>query len=292
MTRLLLTGASGQLAQALRPELESLGELIALDHAGLDLNDPDAIRARLRHHKPDVVVNAGAYTAVDRAESEPELAFNINAVAPGILAEETARLGAVLIHYSTDYVFDGQSTTPYREEDPTQPLNVYGETKLAGEEALAAASERWTVLRVSWLYDTRGHNFLQTMLRLAQNHPELRIVDDQIGAPTWVHTVARATRTVIQAHLDGSTEASGLYHLPAGGQTTWCRFAQAIFELAGLEQTPRVVPIPTSDYPTPAQRPAWSVLSGTRIHQQLGIVLPDWNVQLEEAFATAHDRNT
>lgn len=284
MTRILMTGAAGQLAHALRPELEDLGELIAFGRDALDLADPDVIRAQLREHRPDVIVNAGAYTAVDRAESEPELAFAVNAVAPGVLAEEAALLGAPLIHFSTDYVFDGRASAPYREEDPTGPLNVYGETKLAGEEAIQAAGDRWTILRVSWLYDTRGHNFLQTMLRLAQNHPELRIIDDQTGAPTWVETLAGATRTLIEAHLSNHPHATGLYHLPSGGQTTWCRFARAIFDLADLEQTPRVVAIPTSEYPTPATRPAWSVLSGERIRDRLGIALPDWHEQLKAAF--------
>lgn len=265
----------------LEHSLAPLGELRAYDRAGLDLAQPDAIVARVREAKPQLIVNAAAYTAVDRAESEPELAMQVNGTAPGILAEEAKRAGALLVHYSTDYVFDGRKDGPYVEDDAPNPLGVYGRTKLAGERAIQASGCRHLILRTSWVYGLRGKNFLLTMLRLAQERPELRVVDDQFGAPTWCRHIATAT-----AHLAESACAAddgGLYHMTAAGSTSWCGFAREILAARGIA-TP-VVPIATREYPTPARRPANSVLSSARLAARYGLRLPDWPVSLRACLS-------
>ena len=272
--RILLTGRDGQVGSALGRALAPLGEVIALARAELDLGDADAIRRVVRAANPDTIVNAAAYTAVDKAESEREAAFAVNAVAPGVLAEEAKRNGALLAHYSTDYVFDGTKPSPYVEEDTPDPINVYGASKLAGEQAVAASGCRYLILRTSWVYGPRGRNFPLTMLRLARERPELRVVDDQVGAPTSSLAIARATA---QALRPG---AHGLYHLSAAGKTTWCGFARAILARAGIA-TP-VVAIRTEDYPTPARRPLNSRLDGSRLRADFGIELPTWEEQLAE----------
>jgi dTDP-4-dehydrorhamnose reductase len=233
-----------------------------------------------------LIVNAGAYTAVDRAESEVALAQAVNARAPGILAEEAKRLGALLIHYSTDYVFDGKRTTPYPEDAPTAPLNVYGATKLEGEQAIAATGGHALVLRTSWVYGLRGRNFLLTVRRLAAERDELAIVADQIGVPNWSRALAEATVRAIVAGLPALAERSGVYHLSATGQATWHEFAQAI---VGDVARPRVVPITTAEYPTPARRPAFGVLDTERFETTFGFGLPEWREVLARCVTSPVD---
>ena len=279
--RILLTGKNGQVGYELERSLQGLGEIIALDRSQMDLANLDQVRDVIRAIKPDLIINPAAYTAVDKAESEPELAMRINGEAPGVMAEEAKKLGAAMIHYSTDYVFDGSKTTPYVETDPTCPINVYGTTKLAGEQAIQAAGIPHLILRTSWVYGMRGKNFLLTMLRLAQERDELRIVADQHGAPTWCRTIADTTAHIV-AQAQGAHDAqqwwqqrSGIYHLTAQGQTTWYGFTQAILENATIPKKPVLTPIATRDYPLPAKRPGYSVMSCERLMATF-CGLPDW----------------
>jgi dTDP-4-dehydrorhamnose reductase len=298
--RVLLTGARGQLGADLARELEGRAELLAHDRASLDLAKPEEIAARIREARPAVILNAAAYTAVDRAETDVDAARAVNAAAPGIIAAEAKRIGALLVHYSTDYVFDGTKAAPYVETDPTAPLNVYGRTKLAGEQAVAASGCDHAVLRTSWVYAPHGKNFMLTMLRLAQAHKELRVVDDQRGAPTSSRQLARATLHLLAGNdravplgprdFDRVREASGVYHATAAGETTWFGFAREIFDAwskrpGNVFAVPRVIAIPSSDYPTPARRPANSVLSSERLAETFGVRLPSWRDGLEEALS-------
>lgn len=287
--RILITGGNGQLGWELARAFAPMGEVFAFDRAGLDLSDPDALRTRCRELRPALLVNAGAYTAVDKAESEPELAMRINGEAPGILAEEANRLGAPLIHYSTDYVFDGNATVPYREDDATAPQSVYGRTKLAGEQAVTGVAKQYLVIRTSWLYGNRRQNFMLTMLRLARERDELRVVADQIGSPTWVRPVGDTTASCVTAT---STAARinippGIYHLAAAGQTSWHGFASAILDGTADEprRAARAIAITTADYPTPTKRPAYSVLSLTKLQAASGIQPIDWREQLAGCLA-------
>jgi dTDP-4-dehydrorhamnose reductase len=277
--RILLTGRNGQVGWELERALAPLGEIIATDRATLELADPDAIRRVAREAKPELIVNAAAYTAVDQAESEPELAMRINAVAPGVLAEEAQRLGAWLIHYSTDYVFDGSSKRPYVEGDATNPINAYGRSKLAGEQAIAASGARHLILRSSWVYGQRRRNFLLAILQRAQSGAPLRVVDDQIGAPTWCRQIAEATARIVA----GRSDVGGIYHLSAGGETTWCGFARAIVALAGIDAEVR--PIATAEFPTAAERPRYSVLDCAKLARDFGAALPDWRDGLGRCMA-------
>ena len=279
---ILLTGADGQLGVELARLLRGQGDVVAARRATLDLADPDAIVAAVRGAKPALIVNAAAYTAVDLAEKEPALARAVNARAPGILAEEAKRIGAVLIHYSTDYVFDGARTTPYPEEAPANPLNVYGASKLDGERAIAATGARAVTFRTSWVYGLSGKNFLLTIRRLAGERDELRIVADQIGVPNWSRTLAEATARVVAAGMPALAERAGLYHLSSTGQASWYEFARAI---VGEVARPRVIPIPTSEYPTPARRPAYGVLATGRFQEVFGFALPDWRDALQRCVA-------
>ena len=285
--RILLTGRDGQVGHELARTLAPLGELTAFDRAGLDLSDPDALVAACRALRPGLIVNAAAYTAVDRAQTEPERALAINGRAPGILAEQARRLGALLVHYSTDYVFDGKKRTPYVESDAVAPLNEYGRSKLAGERAIAASGCRHLVFRTSWVYGPRGRNFLLTMLSLAATRDELRIVGDQRGAPTSSTFLAEATVRALAA-IPAQGIASGIYHLSASGTTTWAQFARAIFARTaprpGL-RPPRVIPIRTEEYPTPAPRPAYSVLSHRKFRAAFGFVPTRWEAQLQACIA-------
>ena len=280
---ILLTGADGQVGFELQRLLAASGEIVSTDRRTLDLSDPDAIVAVVRRVKPALIVNAAAYTAVDRAETEPDLARAINAHAPRILAEEAKRSSAVLVHYSTDYVFDGKRTTPYPEEAPTAPLNVYGSTKLEGEQAIAATGARAIVLRTSWVYGLRGKNFLLTMRRLAAEREVLSVVADQIGVPNWSRTLADATGRIVAAGLPSLAERSGLYHLSCTGQASWYDFARAIL---GDGPTPRINAIATADYPTPARRPAYGVLATSRFESTFGFALPHWRDALAECLAS------
>jgi dTDP-4-dehydrorhamnose reductase len=284
--RILVTGKNGQLGWELAGAFASRGEVFAFDRDELNLADADAIRRCCEKIKPSLILNAGAYTAVDRAEQEPDLAMQINGVAPRVLAEEANRLGAALVHYSTDYVFSGDAVTPYAEGDPTSPQNVYGKTKLEGEQAVRDVADRFLVFRTSWVYAARRQNFLLTMLRLAKEREELRVVADQIGAPTWVRTLADFTRAAV-ADDATLTIADGIYHLSANGRTSWHGFAEAIFNAVpdANRVAKRVLPISTQDFPAPAKRPAFSVLSNDKIESATKRRVPDWQDQLAACAA-------
>ena len=279
--RILITGRNGQLGWALERAFATAGDVLSFDHDALNLADADAIRRCCDAVKPTLILNAGAYTAVDRAEQEPDLAMQINGAAPRVLSEEANRLGATLIHYSTDYVFSGDATVPYVEEDLTAPQNIYGKTKLAGERAVCEVADHFLVFRTSWVYAARRQNFLLTMLRLAREREELRVVADQIGSPTWVQTLADVSRAAIDK--DGRLKiAEGIYHVSAGGRTSWHGFAEAIFAaIADVSRiVKRVTPITTEDFPTPAKRPVFSVLSNQKIELAMDMRVPDWQQQL------------
>lgn len=286
MTRILLTGKTGQVGYELERSLQGLGEIIALDRSQMDLANLAQVRDVIRSVKPNLIINPAAYTAVDKAESEPELAMRINGEAPGVMAEEAKKLGAAMIHYSTDYVFDGSKSTPYVETDPTCPINVYGATKLAGEQAIQAAGIPHLILRTSWVYGMRGKNFLLTMLRLAQERDELRIVADQHGAPTWCRTIADTTAHIVALGKNAQDapawwqERSGIYHLTAQGQTTWFGFTQAILESAAIAKKPVLTPITTQEYPLPAKRPIYSSMSCECLIKTF-CDLSDWEVALK-----------
>lgn len=273
--KILLTGASGQVGYELQRSLQGLGEVIAVDRARMDLADLDQVRSVVRAVRPNLIVNPAAYTAVDKAESEPALARTINALAPAVLAEEAKALGAAMVHYSTDYVFDGTREGAYVETDQPNPVSVYGRTKLEGEQAIAAAGIPHLILRTSWVYGMRGKNFLLTMLRLASEREELRVVNDQHGAPTWSRTIAEITSLVLaRSPEQGWWERnSGIYHLTSAGTTTWFQFATAIMEQA--QRDCRLIPIKSEEYPQPAARPANSSLNCEKLTRQV-ITLPEW----------------
>lgn len=280
--KLLLLGGNGQVGRELRRSLPALGEAIVATRDGVDadlaadFDAPDALVELVQRIAPDVVVNAAAHTAVDKAESEPDVAFRANALGPAALAQGCAAIDALLVHYSTDYVFDGGASRPYREDDATAPLGVYGASKLAGEEMIRASGARHVILRTAWVYAAHGKNFLHTMLRLAGERDELRVVADQVGAPTPAAWIADATARIVAQGVP----ASGIWNLVAAGATSWHGFAEAIMEdalAAGLlERRPRVLPITTADYPTPARRPAYSVLDTAKLRSDFGIAPPDW----------------
>lgn len=296
MSKILLLGANGQVGQELRRSLAPLGEVVATTRSGelpdggrceaLDVSELDAIAALIERVGPDVVVNATAHTAVDRAEDEPEAAFRANAEAPARIAQACAARDAALLHYSTDYVFDGSGTRPYREDDATAPLGVYGASKLAGEQAIAASGASHLILRTAWVYATHGANFLRTMLRVGAERDELRVVADQVGSPTPAWLIADVSARILQQGL----AESGVRHLVAGGETTWHGFAEAIFERAYAQgliaRKPVVHPIATADYPTRARRPAYSVLDTARLRGEFGLELPDWRAALDRTLST------
>jgi dTDP-4-dehydrorhamnose reductase len=283
--KILLTGASGQVGHELRRSLAGLGDVCAPGRGELDLERPDQLRERVRTLQPQLIVNAAACTAVDRAEAEAETAWRVNAEAPGILAREAARIGAAMIHYSTDYVFDGAKQGAWREDDPPAPLNAYGRSKLAGEQAVAAAGGQHLILRTSWVYGMRGNNFLLTMLRLARERGQVRVVADQFGAPTWSRTIADTTAHVLaQAAGAGEewwSEHGGLYHLACQGRTSWHGFAEAIMEEAGIACD--VQAIATFEYPAAARRPQNSVLDCTKLMAHFGPI-PEWRDALRSCL--------
>lgn len=306
--KILLTGMNGQVGSELLSLLLTLGEVIAPDRHELDLLDRDNIRRVVRDVMPQLIVNAAAFTAVDAAETDESSAYAINASAPAVLAEEAKKIGAAIVHYSTDYVFDGSKATPYEESDPTGPINVYGKTKLAGEQAIRISGVSHLILRTAWVYATRGRNFMLTILRLATEREELRIVCDQIGAPTWSREIALGTTKILLDAVERSdtaslfSEISGTYHMTAAGETNWSDFAKAILEEAGGVSkhipwlaaatrgrplsTTRVTPITTAEYPTPASRPPYSVLSNSRLMRTFGFELANWRMQLQHCFST------
>jgi len=276
--KILLTGRNGQVGWELERTLAPLGEVVATDRSTLDLTNEDQIRSAVRAAKPDVIVNAAAYTAVDKAESEPELAMRINGFAPGVLAEEAKGLGALLVHYSTDYVFDGEKALPYKEGDQPNPLNVYGRTTLEGEHAIGVSRCRHLILRTSWVYGPRGRNFILSICRAARERPELHVVDDQRGAPTSSVAIAHATAGILQG-IARRAPSDGIYHMSSAGEATWYEFAVAILALAGLS-TP-VVPIKSEQYPTSARRPHNSLLDNAKLRATFGVSLPDWRADLD-----------
>jgi len=305
---ILLTGKNGQIGAELLRFLPQMGEVVGLDRAHLDLSKPDEISRAIREIRPQIIVNAAAYTAVDQAETDGMMAQAVNGEAPGVMAEEAKKIGAALVHYSTDYIFDGSKKTPYDESDAANPINVYGKTKFAGEQAIRRSGVPHLIFRTAWVYATRGRNFLLTILHLATEREELRIVSDQVGAPTCASDVAAATSRILAGICENSNaafvlpEASGTYHMSAAGQTTWYEFAQAIVEKAGATShdlvwlaaatrgrpliARRVIPISTAEFRCPAQRPASSVLSNSRLFQTFGVALADWNTQLQRCFVS------
>lgn len=290
MTRILLIGSNGQLGKELQNTLASYN-IIAVARPTVDLAQPDSLRQLLKEIQPQLIINAAAYTAVDKAESEPELATAINATAPAILAEVAQQLEAFLIHISTDYVFNGQQSHPYQETDTTNPLNVYGKTKLAGEQAVRHKCDRHLIIRTAWVYGSYGNNFVKTMLRLGAEREEVRVVADQIGSPTWARDLAQAIALVIPQL---KPEVAGTYHYTNSGVASWYDFARSIFEEAKHIGFPlkvqRVTGITTADYPTVAQRPAYSVLACERISKVLGTPRPYWRTSLRQMLAELHAR--
>lgn len=290
MREILILGKQGQIAWELQVTLATLGNITVLGSQELDLANPDAIGTKIRQLKPDLIVNAAAYTAVDKAEQEPELCQAINATAPGILAELARESQALLVHYSTEYVFDGQKTSPYLETDLPQPLGVYGASKLAGERAIIQADCQHLILRTTWVYGNRGKNFLLTILRLAAERAELKIVADQVGAPTWSRSISEATAQIL-AQCQRERDVRGIYNLSAAGKTSWHGFASQIVDRYRLAYPDRhlavenILAIPASDYPTPAQRPAYSVLDNSKVLADFGVQLPAWDASLEQLFA-------
>ena len=306
---ILLIGKNGQVGFELQKTLPRLGNMVALDRTDLDLSQTGEIRRVIQEIRPRVIINAAAYTAVDQAETDQAAANAINATAPAVMAEEAKKLGAALVHYSTDYIFDGLKRTPYLEDDTKNPLCIYGVTKLAGEEAVRESGIPHLIFRTAWVYATRGRNFLLTILRLAAQREELRVVSDQIGAPTWCREIAHATVSALETLSTGpafdslSSSHSGTYHMTAAGITTWFDFAKAICETASRApadlpwvagatggrplSVQRILPIASAEYPTPARRPPYSVLSNDRLSQVFRISLPDWRAQLSSAFVSS-----
>jgi dTDP-4-dehydrorhamnose reductase len=306
--KILLTGKNGQVGSELLALLPRLGEVFVFARRQLDLAKPEEIRQVIRGTRPDLIVNAAAYTAVDQAEKEEALARTINADAPAVIAEEARKIGANLVHYSTDYIFDGLKQSPYDETDPPNPVSVYGKTKLAGELAIRDSGVPHVIFRTAWVYSETGRNFLLTILRLASQREELKIVRDQVGAPTWCRDIASATTQILTAlasqgdHLSSLAASTGTYHMTAAGTASWFDFAQAIVQnvsrtspapkwlAAATQNRPllvrNIVPITTAEYPTPARRPAYSVLSNSLLTRTFGIQLPDWRTSLDRVFHT------
>ena len=300
MIRALVTGARGQVGAEVERELSGRCDVVARDRAALDLADPAAIVTQVRDARPDIIVNCAAYTAVDRAETDRDAAHAVNAIGPGVLAGEARRCGALLVHFSSDYVFDGTKGTAYVEDDATNPLSVYGATKLDGERAIAAAGGSHLILRTSWVYGPRGKNFLFTMLRLGRERDELTVVDDQRGAPTSSRALARLVRELLgggaeaaeltRAGVDAAAARTGIYHASAAGATSWFGFAQEIFEEMRRQRRldfmpPRLTAILTSGYPTPARRPPNSILSNERLRATFGTSIPAWREGLRETVS-------
>ncbi len=285
--RIFIIGKVGQVGYELRRTLAPAAEIVSVDFPDIDLTREESIRQWVRETKPQVVINAAAYTAVDKAETDVETAHKINGTAPGILAEEAARLNAWIVHYSTDYIFDGTKQTPYVETDAPNPLGAYGRTKLAGDKAVQAANPRHLIFRLCWVYGARGGNFMLTMMRLAREREKLRVVHDQFGCPTWSRLIAETTSLALrQTLMAGDDKTAGTYHLAASGSTNWHGFAQSIIDLMPeAERKCRTVePIPSSEYPTPARRPAYSVLDCGKLTRTFGLKLPDWQDSLQQVL--------
>ncbi len=286
--KILLFGKVGQVGWELRRTLAPMSRLTCVDFPEVDLTRPDSIRKWIHDADPEIIVNAAAFTAVDKAETETALAMKINAEAPGVMAAEAKRRGSLLVHYSTDYVFDGAKTAPYVEEDAPNPLSAYGRTKLAGDQAIQQAGCDHLIFRLCWVYGARGANFMLTMMRLAREREKLRVVRDQMGCPTWSRMIAETTAQALLQVRDraGAAARSGVYHLCSSGQTSWHGFAQAIIDLMPAEgkKCREVEAIPSSEYPTPTKRPAYSVMSGAKLERVFGLRLPDWRESLRQVL--------
>ena len=288
--KILLTGKTGQIGEELNNIVGDLGNLITVDKEQLDLSKPNSIEPVILDIKPDIIINPAAYTAVDKAEEEPDLAMTVNAIAPGLLAKAARKVGAGLIHYSTDYVFDGCSEIPYKEEDPPNPLNVYGKTKLAGEKALAEAGVPFLIIRTGWVYSLHGKSFLRTIKKLAEEKDIIQVVDDQIGAPTWARSVALKTHQILKQCSNKKwletkdPSLSGIFHLTCQGKTSWHGFARKVLNISNASQNIKLIAIPTSDYPTPATRPSNSLLNNEKIQKVFGLDMPHWEDALKDCM--------
>ena len=288
--KILLTGKTGQIGEELNNIIGGLGNLITVDKEQLDLSKPNSIEPVILDIKPDIIINPAAYTAVDKAEEEPDLAMTVNALAPGLLAKAAKKVGAGLIHYSTDYVFDGCSEIPYKEEDLPNPLNVYGKTKLAGEEAITEVGIPFLIIRTSWVYSLHGKNFLRTIKKLAEEKDTIQVIDDQIGAPTWARSIALQTHQILKQCLNKKwietkeSNLSGIFHLTSQGKTSWHGFAREVLNMYNTSQNIKLIAIPTSDYPTPAVRPPNSLLNNEKIQKVFGIDMPHWKDALKDCM--------
>ena len=288
--KFLLIGKNGQVGWELSHSLSKLGNVFALGRSELDLSMPETLGAIIQDIRPDIIINAAAYTAVDKAESEPDLAMTVNGISPGVIAREAKKIGAGMIHYSTDYVFDGKATSPYKEESPTYPLNIYGKSKLAGEQAVIQVGIPHIIIRTSWVYSLRGSNFLLTIKKLAQTRKQIKVVDDQTGAPTWAGSIAEGTKRILEKSLTKSTKAekvficSGAFHMSCSGKTNWFGFANKILEFSGLSKNTELIPIPTTAYTTPAVRPKYSRLSNKKLKQVFNQEMPKWQDALHQCL--------
>jgi len=288
--KILLTGKTGQIGKELNNIVGDLGNLITVEKEQLDLSKPNSIEPVILDIKPDIIINSAAYTAVDKAEEEPDLAMMVNAIAPGLLAKAARKVGAGLIHYSTDYVFDGCSKIPYKEEDPPNPLNVYGKTKLAGEKALAEVGVPFLIIRTSWVYSLHGKNFLKTIKKLAAEKDTIKVIDDQIGSPTWARSVALKTHQILKQCLNKkwletkNSSLSGIFHLTCQGKTSWHGFARKVLNMSNTSQNIKLIAIPTSDYPAPAVRPHNSLLNNEKIQRVFGLDMPHWEDALKKCI--------
>ena len=288
--KILLTGKTGQIGEELNNIVGDLGKLITVDKEQLDLSKPNSIEPVILDIKPDIIINPASYTAVDKAEEEPDLAMTVNAIAPGLLAQAAKKVGAGLIHYSTDYVFDGCSGIPYKEEDPPNPLNVYGQTKLAGEKAVAKAGIPFLIIRTGWVYSLHGKNFLRTIKKLAEEKDIIQVIDDQIGAPTWARSVALKTHQILKQCLNKKwfetkdPSLTGIFHLTCQGKTSWHGFAREVLNMSKTSKNIKLIAIPTSDYPTPATRPSNSLLNNEKIQKVFGLDMPHWEDALKDCM--------
>ena len=288
--RIAITGSEGQIGWELVRALQPIATVSGLTSGDVDLTDSPELRRRLRDINPDLIINAAGYTAVDRAELEPQIATAVNATAVGVIGDEARRLGAAVVHFSTDYVFDGRKASPYSPSDAPNPLSTYAKSKLAGEQALRDSGAAHLIFRTSWIYAARGRNFLLAMLQQAASKPELRIVNDQIGSPTWCRPLARAVGDIVMKSIEGAPGnrsfggLEGTYHLCAGGSTTWFDFAQRIFQIADVRPLPKLVPITSHEYDARARRPTYSVLDCSKTTETFGVLMDDWDAALQELF--------
>ncbi len=291
--KILLTGKTGQVGWELNHTLSAIGTVFAMGRNEMDLSKPETLGSVIQDIRPDIIINAAAYTAVDKAESEPELAMAINGIAPGVLAQEAKKIDAGMIHYSTDYVFDGKASRPYDEDDPTGPLSVYGKSKLTGEQAVIQADIPYLILRTGWVYGLRGSNFLLTMQKLAQARNQIKVVNDQTGSPTWSRAIAEGTAQVLKQCVEESTQKpkvfplSGIFNISCSGETNWFGFAKKILELSDLSKNTELIPIPTIEYPTPAIRPRYSLLSNKKLKQVFHYEMSHWQDTLQKCVNSA-----